>query len=152
RTTEGPTGFLVDRHAEGLIVGRDEEKMGQRGSPTNEISLNGVRVPRENVIGIEGRGQVNALETLNVGRTGLCISATAMIAKILDQTCAFAKQRRLDGHPHVQQIVGMMAAELFATESIAYELVGRFDHHGTKSVRTESAIGKYYTSEALHRT
>jgi len=49
--------------------------MGQNGSPTNELALQSVRVPRENVIGLEGRGQVNALETLNVGRAGLAMSA-----------------------------------------------------------------------------
>ncbi len=152
RTPEGPTGLMVDRHAEGLVVGKDEEKMGQRGSPTNELGLTSVRVPRENVIGIEGRGQVNALETLNVGRMGLCVSAVAMMAKIVEQTRAFVKERELDKEEWVQQILGEMATELYATESLAYELIGRADHHGTKSVRTESAIGKYYASEALHRT
>jgi electron transfer flavoprotein-quinone oxidoreductase len=152
RTKEGPTGFMVDRHAEGLIVGKDEEKMGQRGSPTNELGLTSVRVPRENVIGIEGRGQVNALETLNVGRLGLCVSAVSMMAKIVEQTRAFIKEHELDKEGWVLQILGGMATELYATESLAYELIGRADHHGTKSVRTESAIGKYYASEALHRT
>ncbi len=147
RTKEGPTGFLVNRNAEGLVVGRDEEKMGQRGSPTNELSLNGVRVPRENVISIEGRGQVNALETLNVGRMGLCVSAVAMMAKIIEQTRAFASERKIAA----AGILGEMATELYGIESLAYELIGRADHHGTKSVRTESAIGKYYASEALHR-
>jgi electron transfer flavoprotein-quinone oxidoreductase len=152
RTKEGPTGFMVDRHAEGLIVGKDEEKMGQRGSPTNELGLTSVRVPRENIIGIEGRGQVNALETLNVGRLGLCVSAVSMMAKIVEQTRAFIKDHELDKVEWVLQILGGMATELYATESLAYELIGRADHHGTKSVRTESAIGKYYASEALHRT
>ena len=152
RTKEGPTGFMVDRHAEGLIVGKDEEKMGQRGSPTNELGLTSVRVPRENVIGIEGRGQVNALEALNVGRMGLCVSAVSMMAKIVEQTRAFIKERSLDKEEWVLQIFGGMATELYAIESLAYELIGRADHHGTKSVRTESAIGKYYASEALHRT
>ncbi len=151
RTKEGPTGFLVRRNSEGLKVGRDEEKMGQRGSPTNELSLNGVRVPRENIIGIEGRGQVNALETLNVGRTGLCVSAAAMTAKIIEQTRQFVRERGLENEPHIQQLVGEMTIEHYATESLAYELIGRFDHHDTKSVRTESAIGKYYASEVLHR-
>jgi hypothetical protein len=126
--------------------------MGQRGSPTNELGLTSVRVPRENVIGIEGRGQVNALETLNVGRLGLCVSAVSMMAKIVEQTRAFIKEHELDKEGWVLQILGGMATELYATESLAYELIGRADHHGTKSVRTESAIGKYYASEALHRT
>jgi electron transfer flavoprotein-quinone oxidoreductase len=152
RTKEGPTGFMVDRHAEGLVVGKDEEKMGQRGSPTNELGLTSVRVPRENVIGIEGRGQVNALETLNVGRLGLCVSAVSMMAKIVEQTRAFILDHKLDKEQWVLEILGGMATELYATESLAYELIGRADHHGTKSVRTESAIGKYYASEALHRT
>ncbi|HXI85780.1 MAG TPA: acyl-CoA dehydrogenase family protein [Verrucomicrobiae bacterium] len=152
RTKVGPTGFMVDRYAEGLIVGKDEEKMGQRGSPTNELGLTSVRVPRENVIGIEGRGQVNALETLNVGRLGLCVSAVSMMAKIVEQARAFIKEHELDKEEWVLQILGGMATELYATESLAYELIGRADHHGTKSVRTESAIGKYYASEALHRT
>jgi electron transfer flavoprotein-quinone oxidoreductase len=157
RTKEGPSGFMVDRHAEGLIVGKDEEKMGQRGSPTNELGLTSVRVPRENVIGIEGRGQVNALETLNVGRLGLCVSAVSMMAKIVEQTRAFILDRKPNqsgrkNEEWVLDILGGMATELYATESLAYELIGRADHHGTKSVRTESAIGKYYASEALHRT
>jgi electron transfer flavoprotein-quinone oxidoreductase len=151
RTPEGPTGFMVDRYAEGLVVGKDEEKMGQRGSPTNELGLTSVRVPRENVIGIEGRGQVNALETLNVGRAGLCVSAVAMTAKIVEQTRTFAREHKLDKEEWVQQLIGEMTMELYAAESLAYELIGRFDHHGTKSVRTESAIGKYYASEVLHR-
>ncbi|HUI06719.1 MAG TPA: acyl-CoA dehydrogenase family protein [Verrucomicrobiae bacterium] len=152
RTPEGPTGFMVDRHAEGLVVGKDEEKMGQRGSPTNELGLTSVRVPRENVIGIEGRGQVNALETLNIGRMGLCVSAVSMMAKIVEQTRTFVTERGLEKADWVQRTLGGMTAELYGIESLAYELVGRADHHGTKSIRTESAIGKYYASEALHRT
>ena len=78
QTPEGVTGFLVDRHSEGLKVGADEKKTGQRGSPTNEISIDSVRVPREAVIGYEGHGQVNALETLNVGRCGLAVVSGAL--------------------------------------------------------------------------
>ena len=88
QTTEGVTGFMVDRHAEGLKVGADEKKMGQRGSPTNEISIDGARVPREAVIGYEGHGQVNALETLNVGRCGLAVVSGALMHKLLDEAHA----------------------------------------------------------------
>src|SRR5207245_6097654 len=96
KTEEGITGFLVDRHAEGLVVGKDEAKMGQLGSPTNELSLQAVRVPRENLLGLEGRGQVNALETLNVGRAGLAMTAMTQMAGLIDRSRAFARERDAD--------------------------------------------------------
>ncbi len=151
-TDEGVTGFMVDRHAEGLVVGQDEEKMGQRGSPTNELSLKGVRVPRENVIGYRGRGQVNALETLNAGRIGLAFCATGIMKDII------SRGRRYLGNGNTEKsdrelsdyLFGRMAEQLVATESLGHELVGYTDHPGTDSIRMESAIGKYSASEGVH--
>lgn len=151
RTEVGPTGFMLRAPVEGLTVGNDELKMGQRGSPTNELGLSGVRVPRENIIGIEGRGQVNALETLNVGRMGLAVSSMAMMQKIIEQTCAFVREHRLNEVRWVPQLLGQMTEELYAVESLAFEMIGLADHKGTRSNRVESAIAKYYGAEALHR-
>jgi electron transfer flavoprotein-quinone oxidoreductase len=151
KTEEGVTGFLVDRHAEGLKVGKDEAKMGQLGSPTNELALQAVRVPRENVLGLEGRGQVNALETLNVGRTGLAMSAMAQMAGIVDHCRAFALAR-YGGLPEwVGWRLQRMEEDRFTAEALAYEIIGRFEHPQTKSVRMESAIAKMLVSELLHR-
>jgi alkylation response protein AidB-like acyl-CoA dehydrogenase/flavin-dependent dehydrogenase/electron transfer flavoprotein alpha subunit/electron transfer flavoprotein alpha/beta subunit/ferredoxin-like protein FixX len=149
RTPEGPTGFMVDRHAEGLVVGNDEEKMGQRGSATNELGLTNVRVPRENIIGLEGRGQVNALDTLNIGRVGIAVSSIAMTGKLIDQTREFAKARGIDREPWVQRLLAEMSEEAFACESIAFDLVGMYD--AKQPVRSESSVSKYGASEALHR-
>ena len=144
QTPEGVTGFMVDRHAEGLKVGADEQKTGQRGSPTNEISLDNARVPREAVIGYEGHGQVNALETLNVGRCGLAAVAGALARKLLAEAS-------VNIPPTVQRdrLLGEAAAIQFGSESLAYYLIGLFDRPH-ESVRMESAIAKYVCSEDVH--
>ena len=144
QTTEGVTGFMVDRHSEGLKVGADERKMGQRGSPTNEISIDSVRVPREAVIGYEGHGQVNALETLNVGRCGLAVVSGALMHKLLAEA-----QTGVPASPERERLLGEAAAILFGSESLAYHLVGLFDRPH-ESVRMESAIAKYICSEDIH--
>ncbi|HUI46707.1 MAG TPA: acyl-CoA dehydrogenase family protein [Nitrospirota bacterium] len=143
-TEEGVTGFLVDRHSEGLKVGADEKKMGQRGSPTNEISIDNVRVPHEAVIGYEGHGQVNALETLNVGRCGLAVVSGALMHKLLDEA-----RTQLPSSPDRDKLLGEAAAILFGSESLAFYLIGLFDRPH-ESVRMESAIAKYACSEDIH--
>ncbi|HEY6010863.1 MAG TPA: acyl-CoA dehydrogenase family protein, partial [Nitrospirota bacterium] len=144
QTGEGVTGFMVDRHAEGLKVGADEKKTGQRGSPTNEISLDSVRVPREAVIGYEGHGQVNALETLNVGRCGLAVVSGALIRKIMQEA-----HENIPASPDRDRLLGEAAAIQFGSESLAYYLVGLFDRPH-ESVRMESAIAKFACSEDIH--
>ncbi len=144
-SSEGVTGFMVDRHAEGLVVGADESKTGQRGSPTNEIALDSVRVPREAVIGYEGHGQVNALETLNVGRCGLAVVSGALMHKLMDEAL-----RNTQPSPERDRLLGEAAAVLFGSESLAFYLVGLFDRP-YDSVRMESAIAKYLCSEDIHR-
>ena len=144
RGPEGVTAFMVDRYAEGLKVGADERKMGQRGSPTNELSLDSVRVPREAVIGYEGHGQVNALETLNAGRCGLAVVAGALGRKVLDEA-----RRSVPPSAERDRLLGEAAAILFGSESVAYYLIGLFDRPHV-SVRMESAIAKYLCAEDIH--
>jgi len=151
KTEEGVTGFMVDRHAEGFLVGKDEAKLGQLGSPTNELALQAVRVPRENVLGLEGRGQVNALETLNVGRAGLAMTAVAQMAGLIERSRAFA-QAVYGEIPHwAAWRLQRMEEDQFSAEALAHEVIGRFEHPQTKSVRMESAISKMLASELLHR-
>lgn len=145
KTDEGITGLMVDRHTEGLIVGRDEEKMGQQGSPTNELAIDLARVPRECVIGYEGHGQVNALETLNVGRCGLAVASVVMGRRLLVE----AKQL-LPQNTERDRVLAEVAARIFANESLCYHLIGRFDNKSTSSVRMESAVAKYVCSEMFH--
>jgi alkylation response protein AidB-like acyl-CoA dehydrogenase/flavin-dependent dehydrogenase/electron transfer flavoprotein alpha subunit/ferredoxin-like protein FixX len=150
KTEEGVTGFMVDRHAEGFYVGKDEDKLGQLGSPTNELALQAVRVPRENVLGLEGRGQVNALEALNVGRAGLAMTAMAQMAGLIERSRAFAQAVYGAIPDWVSWRLQRMEEDRFSAEALAHEVVGRFEHPQTKSVRMESAISKMLVTEWLH--
>jgi alkylation response protein AidB-like acyl-CoA dehydrogenase/electron transfer flavoprotein alpha subunit len=150
KTDEGVTGFIVDRHAEGLIVGKDEAKMGQCGSPTNELALQAVRVPRENVIGLEGRGQVNALEALNVGRAGLAMSAMAPMEGLIAASRDFAQATYGEVPAWVDWRLQRMEESRFTAEALAFEVIGRFEHPDTHSLRMESAIAKTLCGELLH--
>jgi alkylation response protein AidB-like acyl-CoA dehydrogenase/flavin-dependent dehydrogenase/electron transfer flavoprotein alpha subunit/ferredoxin-like protein FixX len=147
RTEEGVTGFLVDRYAEGLIVGKDERKLGQCGSPTNELSFDAVRVPRENVLGLEGRGQVNALETLNLGRAGIAMSSLASLQTVV-QVC------RTRPHGPASEAGDLSDPELatleYLAESVAFDLVGKLEHPQTRSLRMEASIAKLLVTELLH--
>jgi electron transfer flavoprotein-quinone oxidoreductase len=151
RTPMGLTGFMVDALTDGFLVGKDEEKTGQRGSPTNEIGLTNVRIPRECMIGIEGRGQENALETLNVGRTGLCISSTAGIDQAIGDATAYLEETGRNSSAGVRYRLGLTMEEMYAVESIAYNLVGIYDDKTSDMPRVESSIAKLFGTEGLHR-
>ncbi|MCM8537836.1 MAG: acyl-CoA dehydrogenase family protein [Lentisphaeraceae bacterium] len=145
KTKEGVTGFCVDRYTDGLTIGKDEDKMGQNASPTNEVFLSKVRVSKDFVLGIEGRGQVNALETLNVGRAGLSLSSLALSEDVLDAAIKMAQDK-----PEHFALLGKMSEEVFGGFGSAYEMIGIFDKPGSDA-RMESAIGKFMNSEILHR-
>ena len=71
RTDKGITGFVVETKTPGYHAGPPEKKMGIRGSTTNAITLDNVRVPASNMIGEDGRGFLVAMKTLDAGRLGL---------------------------------------------------------------------------------
>src|SRR5207245_10027203 len=104
------------------------------------LSLQQVRVPRENVLGLEGRGQVNALEALNVGRAGLAMTGSAQMAGIIEHSRVFAQAIYGDIPDWVAWPLGHLEQFRFTALALAYEVVGRLDHPQTRSVRVESAI------------
>jgi electron transfer flavoprotein-quinone oxidoreductase len=151
RTPMGLTGFMADALTEGFLVGKDEEKTGQRGSPTNEITLTNCRIPRECMIGIEGRGQENALETLNVGRTGLCVSSTAGMQHSIGDAGDYLNRIPRGSTGWARYRLGLAMEEMFAVEAIAYNLIGIYDDKTSDMPRVESSIAKLFGTDGLHR-
>ena len=91
RTERGITGFAIETGWEGYNAGVPEKKMGIRGSATTAITLDGIKVPNENMIGIEGRGFIVAMQTLDAGRLGLGAACLGGAKELLEMSTSFAK-------------------------------------------------------------
>lgn len=144
QTDGGETGLMVERRSAGLRIGPNENKLGQRASPTNELTLARVRVSADQVIGYQGHGQVNALETLSVGRGGLVTGCATLVARLLHDYAEW------DVHPALKR-----AAEFERTrlQTLAARLAGLMDGADLRrgDFRIEAALSKYLASEGLHR-
>src|SRR4029453_14600221 len=90
----GISAFIVERAFKGLTVGKNEKKMGIRGSSTTSLFFDGCRVPAANLLGKEGEGFKIALSTLDGGRIGIASQATGIAMACLDASVKYAKERK----------------------------------------------------------
>ncbi len=126
------SAFLVERDTPGLGFGAEEKKMGIKGSSTRMVTLDGARIPRENLLGEIGKGHHIAFGILNIGRFKLAVGAAGGAKQLLGQAQAYAKERRQFGSPIaefglIKEKIGAMAAECYALESAVYRLAGDMD-------------------------
>jgi butyryl-CoA dehydrogenase len=96
---KGITAFLVDKGTEGYQIGTIEKKMGFRASPTTEIIFNDCFVPRENMLGEEGRGFNVAMSTLDGGRISAGALAVGISQAAFDIALKYSKEREQFGRP-----------------------------------------------------
>ena len=164
------TGFLVERTATGLTVGREEHKLGIHGASTCPLTFDGVRVPADNLLGEIGKGHRIAFNVLNVGRFKLAAAALGAMKPALQIATAYARDRRAFGRPIGQfPLVGSKLAEMavrtYVTESVVYRIAGLIDARlsGTEAagpdeiksaleeLAVECSIAKVLASEELDR-
>jgi alkylation response protein AidB-like acyl-CoA dehydrogenase len=128
----GIAAFLVERETPGLTVGAEEHKMGIRGSSTCPLTLDGVVVPADALLGEPGEGHRIAFNILNVGRFKLAASALGGIKRALAQALDYAHTREAFGRPIVgfplvaAKLAGM-ATRTYAVESVTYRIAGMLD-------------------------
>lgn len=154
RTPKGVTAFVVETSMPGFTAGPPEKKMGIRGSATNAITFDNVRVPKANMIGTEGRGFLIAMKTLDAGRLGLGAATLGAAKEMLEMSSRYAKERIQFDHPisHFQAIQFMlaeMATTIYAMESIIYRTA--VDYDLKKNISMHSAMVKLFCSEGLDK-
>jgi alkylation response protein AidB-like acyl-CoA dehydrogenase len=141
------TAFIVERAFGGLTSGAEEHKMGIRGSSTTAIYFDNVKVPVENVLGEIGRGHVIAFNILNIGRLKLGPAVMGAAKNILGISLKYAKQRKAFGcaiaaFGAIQHKLAEMAIRIFATESMAWRVVGLIEAQLSSGEKASSDSAK----------
>ena len=125
----GFTGFIVPAGLEGLRLNAEEKKMGINGSSTRQVFFEGVRVPRENLLGEIGKGHKIAFNILNIGRYKLGLLAVGGCKEGIRNAVKYANERNQFGMPiakfgAIQYKLAEMAIQSYANESAVYRTSG----------------------------
>ena len=154
RTEKGISAFIVETKTPGYFAGPPEKKMGIKGSTTNAITFDNVRIPKENLIGTDGRGFIVAMKTLDAGRLGLGAACLGASKELLEMSTRYAKQRKqfdqsISNFQAIQFMLSEMATLTYAMESMVYRTA--VDYDLKKDVSRQSAIIKLFCSESLDK-
>lgn len=147
--------FILEKGMEGFNATHVEHKVGMRGCNTGEISLENCRVPKENLLGPEGKGlRVTMAAIGDVGRGGMVGCALGVQAACLEASIKFANERILYGKPisklqTIQNKLAEMKIDLEAARLLGYRAVAMQDN-GVKS-SNEFAAAKYFSTEAAQK-
>ena len=150
RPTKLCSAFIVERTDPGFSVGKAEDKMGIRGSSTCELIFEDCIVPKENLLGQEGKGFKIAMQTLDGGRIGIAAQALGITEGAMEEAITYTKSRVQFGKP----IAKFQNTQFtFADMKVAVES-GRLLVHQAATLKSagkpftmEAAMAKLYTSE-----
>jgi alkylation response protein AidB-like acyl-CoA dehydrogenase len=148
--TGGVSAFVVERGTPGLGNGRKIEKLGLQSSDTAEVVLENVRVPADHLIGEEHQGFKQALRILDGGRITIAAWCCGIARGAIEETIAYAKERRTFGkpiaeHQAVQLMLADMATRLDAARCLLFRACWLKDHG--RPFGTEASMAKLVASE-----
>ena len=152
---KGINAFIVERNFAGVEIGPKENKLGIRGSDTNSVMFNDVKVPKENLLGENGLGFKIAMKTLAGGRIGIAAQALGIASGAYDLALKYSKERKAFGKPisNHQAIafkLSDMITEIEAGRLLCLKAAWRKDQ--CLSYDIESAMAKVFCSELSMKT
>lgn len=147
----GVSMFFVEKER-GFEIGKKENKMGLRLSPTSEISLNDVRVPEDHVIGGIGNGFLVAMSTIEEARVATMIIALGVAQSAVDHAVEYAKVRRQGGkriidHQQIGAMIAQMQTKVDAARALLYYAAKALDEG--INIGTLSSEVKVFVSEMV---
>ena len=144
------SAFIVEKGTPGFTFGTKEKKMGIRGSSTYELIFTDCRIPKENLLGAEGKGFGIAMHTLDGGRIGIASQALGLAEGALENTIAYVKERKQFGRSiaafqNTQFQIADMATKVEAAQLLVYKAAMAKATQKVYSV--EAAKAKLYAAE-----
>jgi butyryl-CoA dehydrogenase len=150
RLTKEISAFIVEKGTPGFGFGTKEKKMGIRGSSTYELIFTDCRIPKENLLGVKGKGFNMAMHTLDGGRIGIASQALGIAEGALERTIEYTKERKQFGRSisafqNTQFQLANMATKTQAAQLMVYKAAMAKATQKTYSV--EAAMAKLYAAE-----
>ncbi len=147
----GISAFIIDAGTTGFRLGRKENKLGMRASPTGEVIFENCRLPESQLLGKAGEGFIDSLKVLDGGRISIAALAVGTAQGAYDVARKYSLERRQFGRPisefqAIQFKLADMASEIDAARLLTYR-AGWMKDHGQR-VTKESAMAKLFASEA----
>ena len=148
--TKGISAFIVEKDFPGFSIGTKEKKMGIRGSSTTELIFENCIVPKENLLGEEGKGFGIAMTTLDGGRIGIAAQALGLAQGAFDETVAYVQESKQFGRSiakfqNTQFQLADMKTKIEAARLLVYNAAKAKDTKKRFSV--EAAMAKLYAAE-----
>ncbi len=148
--SHGISAFVVEKGYEGFSVGKKENKLGMRASETTQLIFENCKVPKENLLGNEGEGFIQALKILEGGRISIAALSCGLAMGCLDASINYAKERKQFNQPlanfqAIQFKLADMATELEAARLLTYRAAWQKDSN--KYELKSAAMAKLFASE-----
>jgi len=150
----GMSAFIVPRETPGIVIGKVEDKMGQRASNTTEIYFEDVKVPAANILGRERLGFVIAMKTFDITRASVGAAAVGVAKSALEYSISYSKTRRAFGkalalYQATQFKIAQMAMEIQAARHLVWHAAWLADQGLPNGA--ESAMAKCFASDVSVR-
>ena len=155
RKVKSFSAFIVEKGTPGFSFGTKEKKMGIRGSSTYELIFQDCRIPKDALLGAQGKGFPIAMHTLDGGRIGIASQALGIAEGALERTIEYTKERKQFGRTIAQQQntqfqLADMATKVEAARSLVYRAALKkqeFADGAKVSYSVEAAMAKLYAAE-----
>jgi butyryl-CoA dehydrogenase len=150
----GISAFVVEKGTPGFHVGKEEDKMGLRGSDTVELIFEDCRVPEENLLGNEGDGFVIAMASLDGGRIGIASQSVGLGQACLDAAVSYAKERVQFNKPisqfqGIRWMIADMATQIEAARLLTFNAAAMRDRG--ENFSAAASMAKVFASEMANK-